>query len=144
MWWQWRMMQNLKRNWLVISKLTWRIWWILTQALESLKSFHFNVLILSRYILFELNKYRGVIFHEAEEGYKIWGGIDSLFQNWQKEFDKFWAEGSKVSEIFTLMDSLWANYILFELKKVQRSNLAWNWRGMQNLEGNQLFVSKLA
>ena len=71
----------------------------------------------AKYILFELKKYRGVIFHETEEGYKIWRGIDLLFKNWHKEFDKFWPERSKVSKIFTLMGSLWAKYILFELKK---------------------------
>ena len=71
----------------------------------------------AKYILFELKKYRGVIFHETEEGYKIWRGIDLLFQNWRKEFDKFWPENSKVSKIFTLIVSFWAKYILFELKK---------------------------
>ena len=143
--WQWRMMQNLKRNWLVISKLTWGIWWILTRALESLKNFHFNALLLSKvyivwakkkyrgveestfcfkigignltnfdlstgksqkkftltgsfwakYILLELKRYRGVIFHGTEEGYKIWRGIDLSFQSWHKEFDKFWPEHLK-------------------------------------------------
>ena len=39
-------------------------------------------------ILFELNKNRGVIFHETEEGYKISKGIDLPLQNWHKEFDK--------------------------------------------------------
>ena len=39
-------------------------------------------------ILFKPKKYRGVILHENEEGYKIWRGIDSSFQNWHKEFDK--------------------------------------------------------
>ena len=37
----------------------------------------------AKYILFELKKCRGVIFHETEEGYKIWRGID-LFKNWHK------------------------------------------------------------
>ena len=27
-------------------------------------------------VKFELKKYRGVIFHETEEGYKIWRGVD--------------------------------------------------------------------
>ena len=31
----------------------------------------------AKYILFELKKNRGVIFHENEEGYKICRGIDS-------------------------------------------------------------------
>ena len=70
----------------------------------------------AKYILFELKRYKGVIFHETEEGYKIWRGIYLLFQNWHKEFDKFWPEHSKVSKIFTLMGSFWAEYILFELK----------------------------
>ena len=115
--WQWRMIQNLKRNWLVISKLTWGIWWILTRAVESSKNFHFNVLLLTKHILFELKKYRGVNFHKNEGGYKIWRGTVLPFQNWHKEFDKFWSEHSKVSKVFTLMGSFWAKYILLELKK---------------------------
>ena len=70
----------------------------------------------AKYILFELKRYKGVIFHETEEGYKIWRGMDLSFQNWHKEFDKFWPEHSKVSKIFTLMGSFWAMYLLLELK----------------------------
>ena len=70
----------------------------------------------AKYILFKLKKYRGVIFHETEEGYKIWRGIDLSFQNWHKEFDKFWPEHLKVSNSFTLMGFFWAKYILLELK----------------------------
>ena len=45
-----------------------------------------NIFILmgsfwTKYILLELKKYREIIFHETEEGYKIWRGIDLLFQN---------------------------------------------------------------
>ena len=68
-------------------------------------------------ILFVLRKYREVIFHETGEGYIISRGIDLSFKNWQKEFDKFWSERSKVSKIFILMGSLWAKCVLFELKK---------------------------
>ena len=46
--WEWRMMQNLKRNWLASSKLTWEIWRILTWALENLKNLHFNGLLLTK------------------------------------------------------------------------------------------------
>ena len=35
----WRMMQNLKKNWLVVSNATWGIWWIFTQPLKSPKMF---------------------------------------------------------------------------------------------------------
>ena len=43
----------------------------------------------AKYILQELKKYRGVIFHETEEGYKIWGEINSPFQNWHKDLTNF-------------------------------------------------------
>ena len=70
--------------------------------------------------------------------------MDLLFQSWHKEFDKFWPEqSSEVSKIFTLMDPFWTKCILLELKKVQRSNLSWNWRGMQNLNKNWLVVWKM-
>ena len=70
-----------------------------------------------KYILFELKRYRGVIFYETEDRYEIFRGIDSPFQNWQKEFDKIWPQLSQVSKIFILMGSFWEKYILFELKK---------------------------
>ena len=54
--------------------------------------------------------------HDNEAWCKIWRGITLLFQNWHKEFDRFWPEHSKVSKIFTLMGSFWAKYILVELK----------------------------
>ena len=70
----------------------------------------------ANYILFELKKYRGVIFHETKEGYKICREIDLSFQNWHKEFHKYWSEHLKVSKMFTLMSFFWAKYIFFELK----------------------------
>ena len=97
----------------------------------------------AEYILFELKKYRGVIFHDTEGWYKLWRGIDLSFQNWQEEFDIVWLEHLQVSKIFPLMGSFWAKYILPELKKVQRSYLSWHWRVIQNLETNRLVVLKL-
>ena len=46
--WEWRMMQNLKRNWLANSKFTWLIWWILSHALENLKNLNFDELLLTK------------------------------------------------------------------------------------------------
>ena len=85
--------------------------------LKASKNFLLMGSFWAKYILFELKKYRGVIFHETEEGYKIWKGIGLSFQNWHKEFDKLWPEQSKVSKVFTLMCSFWVKYKLFELKR---------------------------
>ena len=57
--WHWRAMQNLKKNWLVVWKMTWRI-------------VHFNGLLVTKVYNFELKKYKGVIFKNTEEWWKIW------------------------------------------------------------------------
>ena len=46
--WQWRIIQKLKRNWLVVLKLTWGTSQILTQAFESLKNLRFNWLHVTK------------------------------------------------------------------------------------------------
>ena len=118
--WNWREIPNLKTNRVVVLRLIKGIWQILTWALKSLKNFYFNRLLLSKVYIVELKKYRGVIFHKTEKGYKIWRGIELWFQYWHKEFDKFWPERLKVSTIFTLIVSFSAKYILFELKDYRR------------------------
>ena len=57
------------------------------------------------------------MYNDAKKWWKIWSGIDLLFQNWHKEFDEFWFENLKVSKIYTLMGCFWPKYIMFELKK---------------------------
>ena len=54
-------------------------WQILTWALESLKKFYFNVLLLSKVYTFWAKKVQGVIFHDTEKWYKIWKGINLSF-----------------------------------------------------------------
>ena len=44
----WPSLKSLKRNWLVVSKLTLGIWRILTQAVTSLKKLHFNGMLLTK------------------------------------------------------------------------------------------------
>ena len=34
-WWQWKLMRNLKENWLVLSKVTWKIWQIFVYKLKN-------------------------------------------------------------------------------------------------------------
>ena len=42
-----------------------------------------------KYIIFELKKYRGVMFNGIEGWYKIWRETDFYFQKWHEEFYKF-------------------------------------------------------
>ena len=45
--WYQRVVQNLKKNWFFVSKMT-RIWWILIWALKSLKNLHFDWFLLCK------------------------------------------------------------------------------------------------
>ena len=47
LWWPWRVMQNLKKNWFAVSKMI-RVWWILNQTVESLKILRFDGLLVTK------------------------------------------------------------------------------------------------
>ena len=90
----------------------------------------------------QLKIYRGVLYHDNEEWYQIWRGIDLSVQNWHEEFDKCWSKHWKISKICTLIGYFWPKYTIFELKRVWRSYGWWHWRLMQNLNENRLVLSK--
>ena len=74
--WQWRMMHRLKRNWLVVSKLTLTIWRILTRAPESLKNLHFNGLFLTKiYNVWAKKAQRSYVWYH-------WRLVQNLKKNW--------------------------------------------------------------
>ena len=109
-------MQNLKKNRLVVSKMT-GIWWILTRALESLQNLHFKWAPSDqRYIMFEPKKYRRVIFHDTEEWCKIWRKTDLWFGKWYEEFGKFSLEHWKVSKLGLSRDYFVQNRKCMSLK----------------------------
>ena len=49
--------------------------------------------------MFELQKYRGVIFHDTEELCKFWRKTDLWFEKWHEKFGKFSPEHLKVSKL---------------------------------------------
>ena len=88
--WHWRVMQNLERNWLTVSKLIWGVWLILIRSTR--KSQEICTLMGSfwpKCIMFELKNYRRVKFDSTEDWYKIWRKTDLNFQKWHEEFGKF-------------------------------------------------------
>ena len=52
----------------------------------------------TKYILFELKMYRGVIFRDTEDWCKIWRKTDMWFGKWDEEIDKFSPDHLKVSK----------------------------------------------
>ena len=71
-----KMMQNWRRNWLAVSKLTWEIWQILTWALKNLKSS--MSFFWSKYIMLELKSYRGFIFDDMKINAKFEGKLSNF------------------------------------------------------------------
>ena len=53
----------------------------------------------AKYLMFDLKKYRGVIFHDTEEWCKIWSITDLWFGKWHEEFDKISPGHSKMSKL---------------------------------------------
>ena len=85
--WHWRMMQILRKNWLVVPNMTWEILRIFTQTLKSLK--------ISFWWAIFLQKYRWVIFYDTEQWYKVsakkfhknyvswhWSVMQNIKKNW--------------------------------------------------------------
>ena len=68
--WQWRVIQTLKKNWLFVWKMTWGIFWILSRAVESLKTCTLMGCFCRNYVMFELKKYRGVVSWKWTYGFK--------------------------------------------------------------------------
>ena len=54
--------------------------------------------------------------YETEDWCKTWRKTNFLFQKWE-EFDEFWYEPSKVSNICTLTDPFCAKSTIFDLRK---------------------------
>ena len=88
--WPWRVMQKLKKNWLVVSKMT-RIWWILTRALKSLTYLHFDWFLLCKVF--------NVWPKKVQRSYLSWHW--RVIQNLKKNWLVVWKMTSGIWQIFT-------------------------------------------
>ena len=131
------MMQNLKRNWLVVSKLIWGIWQFYTRAIIKIcilmGSFWTN------YIMFELKTYRGVMFHGTEEWHKIWRKTDMWFGKLYKKFRKFY-QSTRKTQIRILMGS---SYPKQKMNMLTEKLCIWQQIMIKKMKRNWLVVSKL-
>ena len=131
----------MKKNWLLVPKLMWGIWWILMRAVASLKICTLMCYFCQKH-MFEPKKYRGVTCHNTEEWCKIRGGTDLCFEKWHKEFGEFWSNTQKSQNLhfngllLTKVYNVWTN-------KLQRSYVSWHWMVIQYLKKNWLVVWKM-
>ena len=62
---------------------------------KSQKNFALMSYFWPKYIMFELKKYRRVMFDDTEHWWKIWKKTDLCFQKWYEEFSKFSQAGKR-------------------------------------------------
>ena len=67
--WHWKVMQNLKENWLVAWKMTKETWLIFMRAVECLKICALIGCLCPKHTKW---KYERVMSHDTEEWFKVW------------------------------------------------------------------------
>ena len=97
----------------------------------------------AKYVLFELKKYKGVIFLDIEEWCRIWRKIDWLLGKWHEEFCKLSPEHSKVSKLEVWKDAFVQSRKCISFKFTVELHVSWQWRMIQKLKRNWLFILKL-
>ena len=82
----------------------------LTRPLKKSKNSFLIGSLWPKHILFELQKYRGAIFHDTEELCKFWRKTGQWFKKRHEKFGKFLPEHLKVSKL--------KGILLFKVEKV--------------------------
>ena len=134
-------MQNLKEKWLVVSQMTWGIWWISPEHSKSLK-FGFWKTFMFRVYNVELKT--------TEELCVMTLKCDTIFKeqlagnrkNDLKNLINFRGSSGK-SENLHLDGFLLFVACKVSAKKVQKSYLSWYWRVIQTLKKKWPFVWRM-
>ena len=136
-------MQNLKKNWLVLWKITWGILEIFTRALENWDSklgLLWGTSITSRKcISLKVSGELCVMTMKKMQNLKR----NWLVQNWHEEFNKFWPKHSKISKICTLMGCFWPKYIMLQLREYREAMFDDTQDWLKILKENWFVVSKM-
>ena len=77
--WHWRVMESMKKKWLLVPKMAWGIWWILMRRVAEICTL--MCYLCRKYNIYEPKKFIGWC--------KIWRGTDLCFEKWHEDFVKF-------------------------------------------------------
>ena len=132
-----------KKRWLVVSKLSERIWQILTWALESLKNLQFNGLLLTKVYNVWAKKVQGsyVWWH--------WRLIQNLKEKWLLlpkmtwGIWQIWTRALQGLKIRTFMGSFHQKWKLYDLKTYRGVMWHDNEQWCKNVKRNWLVSPKL-
>ena len=139
--WQWKIIQKLKRNWLVVLKLTWRTSRVLTRALESLKNL-FNWFLVTKVYNVWATKVQRCYLSWHWRVMQFWRKTDFWFEKWHEKFGKFSPEHLKVSKLGYWWDPLIQSRKCMSWKSTEELCVM-TMKNMQNMKRNWLVISKL-
>ena len=100
--WHWRVMESMKKNWLLVPKMAWGIWWILMRGVAEICTL--MCYFCRKYNMYEPKKFIGVMCHNTVEWCKIWRGTDLCFEKWHEDFVKFSSNTRNFLCVMTLKD----------------------------------------
>ena len=113
-------MQNLKKNWLLVWKMTWGIWQIFIRytcmSYKRTRSTQKSQKFVPEYIMFELKKNRGVMFDCTQDWFKVWSKTGMCFQKMTWETWQIFTRALESLQIETLMASFCLKLEMYELK----------------------------
>ena len=133
-------MQSLKENWLLVPKMRRRIWWILMQAVTSLKICIFIGCFCRKYVMSEPKKVGELCLITLKNDAKFKEELTCALKNNIRSLVNFDPITEKFQNLhfnelfFTKVYNVWA-------KKVQKSYASRYWRLMQTLKKKWLVVS---
>ena len=130
------MIQNLKRNWLAVSKLTWGIWQILIWALKNLRNLPFHELLLNKvYIVWAKKVQRSYVSKMTWEIWQVWlKNSDSVLESKMAELNQNknskQLDRSRENRWFSLMtstysSSTWRLLLISELIQEFCETISW-------------------
>ena len=114
----WRKTNLLFQKWQEFDE----IW---TEQLQVSKTCTFICSNCAKYLMFDLKKYRGVIFHDTEGWCKIWRKINLWFGKWHEEYGIFSPEHLKVSKLGFWWDPLIQKSMSRKSRKSMNRGVMW-------------------
>ena len=137
--WHWRVMQSLKKNWLLVPKMTWGIWWILKWAVASLKICTFMYYFCRKYIMLEPKSTEELCVITLTNDAKFEKKLTCTLKKRMRNLANF-DPAVKSLTICTLMGSFWPKNIMFELKKYEEVMCNYNEDRCKLVSKNYLHV----
>ena len=124
--WHWRLMQSLKRHWFLVPKMTWGIWWILMQAVTSLKYCTLMCFFCKNVLNQKSTEKLSTITFRRDAQFVLY------FKKWHQKFSEFWSNTWK-SQNLHFSGLLFTKTYNVGVKKLQRSYVSWHWWVIQSL-----------